>query len=76
MLHYDATSAQPHTSGGAQHATVDHVVRAWRSILQEAASLAPPPRPDNWPRHLTADGTERARDLLGEFGATVDFLTP
>ena len=59
-----------------QHATADHAIRAWRSILEEAASLAPPPRPDNWPRHLTADGTERARDLLGEFGATVDFLTP
>jgi hypothetical protein len=59
-----------------RYATVDHSIRAWRSILEEAASLAPPPRPDNWPRHLTADGTERARDLLGECGATVDFLTP
>jgi hypothetical protein len=57
-----------------QHATVDHAVRAWRAILAEAASVAPPPRPRNWPRHLTADGTERARELLGEFGAAVDFL--
>ena len=59
-----------------EHATVDQAVRAWRSILDEAGSLGPPRRPDNWPRHLTADGTERARELLGEFGATVDFLTP
>jgi hypothetical protein len=57
-----------------QHATLDHAVRAWRSILAEAATLTPPPRPSNWPRHLTADGTERARELLAEFGATVDFL--
>jgi hypothetical protein len=58
-----------------QHATLDHAVRAWRSILAEAVTLNPPPRPLDWPRHLNADGTERARELLGEFGATVDFLT-
>lgn len=57
-----------------RHATLDHAVTAWRAILAEAATLAPPARPVNWPRHLTADGTERARQLLGEFGATVDFL--
>ena len=57
-----------------QHATLDHAVRAWRSILTEAVSLTPPRRPLDWPRHLTADGTERARELLAEFGATVDFL--
>ena len=56
-----------------QHATVDHAARAWRSILAEAATLTPPQRPGNWPRHLTADGTERAREILGEFGDTVDF---
>jgi hypothetical protein len=58
-----------------QHATIDHAARAWRAILAEAATLSPPRRPPDWPRHLTADGTERARALLGEFGATVDFLT-
>jgi hypothetical protein len=58
-----------------QHATLDHAVRAWRSILAEAVTLTPLPRPANWPRHLSADGTERARELLGEFGATVDFLS-
>jgi hypothetical protein len=58
-----------------RHATLDHAVQAWRSILTEAATVAPPPRPSNWPAHLTADGTERARELLGECGATVDFLT-
>jgi hypothetical protein len=57
-----------------QHATPDLAVQAWRSILAEAATIAPSPRPLNWPRHLTADGTERARELLAEFGATVDFL--
>jgi hypothetical protein len=37
--------------------------------------VTPPPRPLNWPHHLAADGTQRARELLGEFGVTVDFLT-
>jgi hypothetical protein len=57
-----------------QHATLDHAVQAWRSILTEAATLPPPPHPRNWPPHLTADGTERAREILGEFATTVDFL--
>ena len=77
-----STDAQLRESLGAaahewwrQHATVDHAVQAWRSILAEAITATPPPRPSNWPRHLTANGTERARDLLGEIGATVDFLT-
>jgi hypothetical protein len=57
-----------------QHATVDRAARAWRSILDEALTLTPPPRPGNWPSHLTADGTARARAILGEFAASVDFL--
>jgi len=76
-----ATDAQLRESLGAaahewwrQHATLDHAVPTWRSILAEAITVTPPPRPSNWPRHLTANGTERARDLLAEFGATVDFL--
>jgi len=56
------------------HATVAHAAGAWRTILQEAVTLAPPPRPQDWPRHLTADGTERAREILAEFGTRVDFL--
>jgi hypothetical protein len=56
------------------HATLDHAVEAWRSILAEAVAVAPPPRPANWPRHLTPDGTDRARDLVAQFGCTVDFL--
>jgi len=57
-----------------QHATVDHAVQAWRSILAEAVDAPPPSLPSNWPPHLTADGTERARDLIAQFNATVDFL--
>ena len=57
-----------------QHATLEHAVQAWRSILAEAVTATPAPRPQDWPRHLTADGTERAREVLAEFGATVDFL--
>jgi hypothetical protein len=55
-------------------ATVDRAVTAWQSILHEAAAIAPPPHPRGWPPHLTADGTERARELLGEFAVSVDFL--
>ena len=58
----------------ANRATVDHAVAAWEAILDEAAATAPPARPTGWPPHLTADGTERARELLGEFAVTVDFL--
>ena len=57
-----------------QHATLEHALQAWRSILAEALTVTPPPRPPDWPRHLTADGTERAREVLAEFGVTVDFL--
>jgi hypothetical protein len=57
-----------------RQATLDHAVLAWRSILVEAVSASPPPRPANWPRHLTADGTERAREILAQFERTVDFL--
>jgi hypothetical protein len=39
-------------------------------ILQEAATLEPPPRPDDWPTQFGADGTELAREILGEFGLT------
>ena len=47
---------------------------AWDRILADAATAEPPPRPAGWPAHLTADGTARARELLGEMGVNVDFL--
>ena len=56
------------------HATVAHAADAWRSILERAATLPLPSPQRDWPAHLTADGTERAREILGEFGVTVDFL--
>jgi hypothetical protein len=57
-----------------RHATVAHVVDAWTAILEEAAAIATPQHPSNWPAHLTADGTARARELLAPFEASVDFL--
>jgi hypothetical protein len=59
-----------------RHSTVAHAVDAWVDILQETAAIAPPPRPHGWPRHLTADGTDRAREWLAPFGVSVDFLEP
>lgn len=57
------------------NATPAHAAAAWESILAEAATASVPPRPVDWPQHLNADGTERARQLLGELGVTVDFLS-
>jgi hypothetical protein len=56
------------------HATVRHAAEAWQRILAEAATLEPPPRPADWPPHLSADGTEEAREILREIGVSVDFL--
>lgn len=58
-----------------QHATVAHAARAWEEILLEASTLAPPERPADWPAHLSADGSEHAREVLRAFGASVDFLS-
>jgi hypothetical protein len=57
-----------------RHATVAHAVDAWTAIVEDAAALAAPRHPRDWPAHLTADGTARARALLAPFGASVDFL--
>jgi hypothetical protein len=56
------------------HATPAHAAAEWLPILQEAATLAPPPRPAAWPAHLDADGTELARSILSEFEVTSDLL--
>ena len=59
------------TPGGKQNATPAHAAAAWMQILEEAATLAPPPRPDDWPTEFGADGTELARIpriRSGEFG--------
>ena len=52
------------------NATPAHAAAAWMQILQEAATLEPPPRPDDWPTEFGADGTELTRAILGEFGLT------
>jgi hypothetical protein len=49
---------------------------AWEAVLGEAVQRAPRPHPANWPAHLTADGSARARAILGDIGAHVDFLEP
>jgi hypothetical protein len=49
------------------HATPAHAASAWNQILEEAVSLAPPRRPEDWPPHLSADGTGLARTILAEF---------
>jgi len=55
-----------------QNATPAHAAAAWMQILQEAATLLPPPRPDAWPTGFGADGTELARAILSEFGLATD----
>src|SRR5262245_51116149 len=56
------------------HATLAHAVTAWQAVIKEAASLLPGTLPPDWPRHLSADGTARAREILGDFALSVDFL--
>jgi hypothetical protein len=55
------------------HATAARAAAAWTRIIEEAVTIAPP-RPGDLPRHLTADGTQRAREILAPFGVSVDFL--
>ncbi len=55
------------------HATPAHAAAAWTQILQEALTLAPPLRPDDWPSQFGADGTELAREILNEFGLSREF---
>jgi hypothetical protein len=50
------------------NATPGHAAAAWTQILEEAVRLSPPPRPEDWPAQFGADGTELAREILGEFG--------
>ena len=56
------------------HATLRHAADDWERILAEAAPLHPLARPADWPVHLTVDGTERTRAILGECGVVVDFF--
>jgi hypothetical protein len=56
------------------HATAARAADVWNTILQEAATLEPPGLPADWPAHLHADGSERARKTLASFGVRVDFL--
>lgn len=57
----------------AAHANVAHAARSWEELLAEAAATPPPPLPADWPPHLRADGTERARELLHDFGVELPF---
>jgi hypothetical protein len=56
------------------HESAPVAIDAWQRLLHEAARIEPPPRPPDWPDHLTADGTEQARAILAQFGATVDLF--
>ena len=53
-------------------ASVDRAVDAWNQLLTEAAAMERAGRPPDWPAHLDADGTGRAREILADFGVTVD----
>jgi glycosyltransferase involved in cell wall biosynthesis len=54
------------------HATPTRAASAWTAILEEAATLTPPPRGDDWPKQFLLDGTGLARGILSEFGLTND----
>jgi hypothetical protein len=50
------------------HATVDRAAAGWELVLHEASRREPASR------ERGADGSERAREILAEVGAEVDFL--
>ena len=52
------------------HATVGHAVKAWEAIIAEALTLPPLA-----PRLTPDDGSGRAREILSEFGVTVDLFS-
>ena len=52
----------------AAHATIDHAVAGWLSVINDAATLPVPARPDGWPAHLHADGSRLTRQILAECG--------
>jgi hypothetical protein len=54
------------------HATPRHAAEAWQQILEDAMA-APPPHAD-LPARLTADGSRVAREVLSEFGVSVDLF--
>jgi len=56
------------------HESLPVACETWERLLHEATRLATPPHTADWPAHLTADGTERARAILAEFGVTVDLF--
>jgi glycosyltransferase involved in cell wall biosynthesis len=58
------------------HATLPRSLSAWAAILHEAATLSPPPRPDDWPAQFVVDGTELARDIRAEFGLASESYGP
>jgi len=54
------------------HATVDHAVRAWEEIIAEALTLPPLAHSAEWP--APDDGTGRAREILAQFGVSLDLF--
>ena len=57
-----------------EHADLRTVATEWRRILREATQLTSMVSPAELPSHLVDDGTGTARAILGEVGASVDFL--
>lgn len=58
-----------------EHGTVARAAKAWRRVLDEARSMPAPPRPADWPRHFSDDGTALVRKILSELGVTLDILS-
>jgi hypothetical protein len=58
----------------AEHASATEAAVAWETVLHEAMRLTPPLAAPDLPRHLTADGTARARALLAEMGVETDII--
>jgi hypothetical protein len=57
-----------------RHATLAHAIDGWSAALAEAARRPPVAPPPDWPAHLAADGTGRARAILEDMGVGIDLF--
>jgi len=58
-----------------RHATVELMAQDYEALLRRARNTEPRPH-TQWPEHLLADGTGRARAIIGHMGAAADWLVP
>ena len=54
--------------------TLDTSIKTLETLLEETRTKPPPVKPEDWPTHLTSDGTEHAKSILAELGCSIDLF--